>query len=288
VATELIERIGGLPAEDLKDQPEYLKELLWGKVGSGKTWQIGSASEVPEMCPILYLNIEGGWRTIKRNFPQAVEQGLFHVVTPIDKYDGGRRTQYKWQQLEEVLEDLKQQSSRGVLRYNTIGVDSHSEAYDLGMEWWLAVQYAADNKRDIDLPGAAGGQDDFGRDWNKARSVIRRMTRGFRDLPCHVIFTAHEEEKKAKDSNMWYVMPSFPGKVQTDLPGFVDECLYVYTVDSGRKEEGTGRPIMERALQCQPTVVRPICKSRSNLPMVVRNPRMSTLLALTGIAKEAE
>src|SRR6266702_3229729 len=123
---QLIERIGGLPAYDLKDSQDYWRGLIYGKVRSGKTYLSATACEVPEMCPILYLDIEGGFRTIKANFPEAVAAGLFHVITPQDRYSGGKIIEYKWPQIERVMNDLKEQASRGVLKYNTFIIDSLS------------------------------------------------------------------------------------------------------------------------------------------------------------------
>ena len=55
---------------------------------------------------------------------------------------------------------------------------------------------------------------------------MRRIVRGFRDLPMNTIFTAHSIAEKDNNNNVTY-MPSLPGKLKMEISGFVDVVGYM-------------------------------------------------------------
>lgn len=268
------ETIAGAPVEDIADKATKLRMMLFGMTGSGKTHMACSAVEAPNMGPVLLIDIDGGWATAKHAFKGQE----IRVLQPVERRDStGRLLQTKWQHINAIYEDCKRLVALGKFPWKTIVIDPLTEAYWLCMAWWLAEQYKMDNSRDIDLPGASGGADDFGRDWNKVRSRVREMVRSFNSLDTHIIYTSHDEERKEKTVKLPTRVPAFPGKAMTEICGFVDEVYFVAARDTGKKD-ADGLPIIERRFQCQPTELRPACKSRGGMPIAAANISISDVV----------
>src|SRR5205085_2686412 len=137
--------IPGIDILNLEETPRVLRMLVYGDQGSGKTYLSGTASLVPEMCPILYLAIEGGAETLLTHF----DHSKFKVVVPsVTDRNGKIVHRHKWEHVEAILEGFR---AHGIAPFKTIVIDSLSEAYELCMDWWLAVQKRADPDRDRDL-----------------------------------------------------------------------------------------------------------------------------------------
>jgi hypothetical protein len=282
--------LASAPMTELQSVQDKLRQFVFGRTGSGKTRYAGTAALIPEMCPVIFFDMGGGeYKTLKTL--QRENPTIRLDITRVDpgqyrrKKDGEiiRLTgPAKWEHTEEIYEDTKLKMGLGKLDVKTIIIDTYTEAYDLCMEWWLFKEYSKDAGRDIDLPGAAGGRDDFGRDWNKVRAIVRKMLRGFRDLGTHIILTGHDKEVPDRtNKSMILDLPAFPGQLANDVPGYIDEVHYMYTKD-GPIVEGT--PTVDHRLQCQPTNIRPSCKSRGGLPIVVaNNPTVQEIVDLAEI-----
>src|SRR5689334_12164508 len=61
--------LGGIKLERVADVPPHFNFLVYGKSGVGKTRLAGSAYAVQEMRRVLYIDIEGGVLTLKKEFP---------------------------------------------------------------------------------------------------------------------------------------------------------------------------------------------------------------------------
>src|SRR6266540_3439351 len=92
-----VQKFQGDPLFDLSKLPDVLIACIFGTTGAGKTHLLGTISEVPEMCPVLYINTGGGPRTLKMAFLDAP----FTIWTPT-----GTAPQ-KWIKIEEMFEKLK-------------------------------------------------------------------------------------------------------------------------------------------------------------------------------------
>ncbi len=104
--------------------------------------------------------------------------------------------------------------------------------------------------------------------------MVRRMVRAFRDLDAHVIFTAHEQEVGPDDKSK-IVLPSLPGKLAKEIPGFIDEVVYIYARPTGKKD-ADGNMLIERRILAQPTP-RYVVKSRGGLPVSLRDPSIKAI-----------
>jgi hypothetical protein len=229
--------IVGLPILPQDETVDFFNMLIYGESGVGKTTLSGSASAVPELSPVLLIDVEGGRKSLR---------GVYPDVKVIEVF--------KWRDLQKVYDDL----ATGNLEFKTLIVDSLSEVQMVSLDY--SLRYAIKQKEegaDAEVPRQ--------RDWMRNIEQTVRFTRGFRDLPMNVIFTAlvdQEKNKKNKVENK----PMFSGKVKQKVPGFMDIVLYYYM--DGR----------DRVLLTQKTDTT-IAKDRSNkLPKpTMLNPTMQDI-----------
>jgi phage nucleotide-binding protein len=182
-----------------KEQPKKLNMLIYGEAGVGKTWLAGSASEVPSMRNVLYVDAEAGKATL-REWPNV-------EIVPARKWDDYIR----------IYNALK----AGGHNYNTVVLDSLSEILEQCKDQ-VMVELKADpenESRDEDIPSI--------REWGKLQVRMLRLIRLFRDLNMNVIFIAHADKVQLKSGKMKW-MPMLNGKMQMKVPQIPDIVLYMY------------------------------------------------------------
>lgn len=197
-------------AENLK-----IKTLLYGNPGVGKTTFCLTANDHPALAPALVLNFEGGLMSV-------VGRG------DVDVYD------------VNVIDDLEaifwnfQESNKAVNQYKTIIVDSGSELYNKALREAVQSNMARARNR-------KGDEDDFQiEDYGKAGNVTFRLFSMFRDLPRHVIVTAHAKfvypsGGDALTSQPTEVRPAFSPSITTRLEGIFDNVHFMYTFDDNQQ-----------------------------------------------------
>ena len=246
-------QFAGIDVHKIKESSKWLNILVYGMPGAGKTRFAGSAAEVSEMTPMLYIDVEGGTKSIKDLYPDV---DTVRVKTIYDK--GGRAKKTAWGQLNDIYSELK----KGEIAYQTVVIDNITEAYQLAMQDVMTKLLAENPDRDFDVPAQ--------REWGKASAQMRRWIRNMRDLDLNVIITAHEANQTDDNGNVKSVTPSLPGKLAMEVAGFFDEVFYIYTKQD--KELG-----IVRKLQTQPAG-KYIAKDRSDkLPLVVSDPKMAVI-----------
>lgn len=256
-----VERIGGLPIMMAGEENPWIKMVVYGDPGVGKTRLVASSWEVEAMRPILFLDIEGGIESFQYRYPEI------KVIRIRDTYNTvGRLVKTAWENFSGVYEEMK----GGKYEFNTIIIDSLTEAYDLAKRHWLHNVIAVQGKddRDPDMPAK--------RDWVKQGALMRRMFRLFRDLDKHVLYTALKADVTTDDGALVNHTPSLPGKLAYEISGFVGELLYMDVVAPSKKEATEGNKGVRRLLT-QP-INKYLAKDRSdNLPLLIENPTMATL-----------
>lgn len=198
---------------------EYLNLLVYGEPGVGKTRLAGSAADHPDTSPVLILDVEGGVVTL-RNKPEIDVIQVRDVETIIKVHD-----------------ELQKRNGGG---YKTVVIDSLSELQKLDMRTVMTEEKArAKNPDSIDkdVPTQKA--------WGKSQERLRRIIRGFKDLPVHTIMTAKLTTLTDETTNVTLYYPSFPGKMRGDAPGFFDVVGYMRV-----KEEQNGA-VIRRILQIQ-------------------------------------
>lgn len=232
--------LGGLQVQTVDEIPEFINMLIYGNPGAGKTVLAGSSDDVPELRPVLFIDVEGGTLSLRDRHPEV------EVV----------RVQ-SWNDMQLIYNELYAMEHD----YKTVVLDSLTEIQKFSMYniMWELVQEKPD--RDPEVPSI--------REWGKNIEQIRRLVRAFRDLPMNTILTALGVTDKDSDSGKIITRPSLSGKLAMEVGGFVDIVGYLYT----KVIDGN----VQRLMLTQGTD-RVIAKDRSDtLPHVVEGPDMSKL-----------
>lgn len=217
---------------------DWINALIYGPPGAGKTFLVGTADE---LGPTLIFDVEGGVTTIRHRNVDVVP------IRSMKELEDGFNKLFK--SIDPVTKRLY---------YKVVGIDSLTELADLDMKTIMKGAFNANpDKVDIDVPSP--------REWGKTRNHIRTIVRAFRDLPCHVIYTAAlGESQEEGQPRLFY--PGFSGKLKTEVPGFMDIVGYLYP----EIEPGSG--VKTRKLQVAGTR-RVVAKDRTSaLGDVIENP----------------
>jgi hypothetical protein len=236
--------IAGLKLEKVRDVPPHFNLMIYGKSGVGKTRLAGSAYAVEEMRRVLYIDIEGGVLTLRKEFP-GVER--VRITT--------------WKEMQAVYDALY----AGGHGFSTVILDSLTEIQKFNMnDIMMKLLDDKGDERDMDVPSI--------REWGKNLEQIRRFVRAFRDLPMNVIFTALEREDMDRLKRP-VKLPSLSGKMAGEVAAFLDIVLY-YNI---KEVVVDGEEQQVRILQSAATEST-VAKDRSGLlPPVLLNPDMEQL-----------
>jgi hypothetical protein len=230
--------------------------LIYGKPGVGKTYLAASADWVPEMRPVMYLNIEGGDMTLRHAAPdirKIPEEGSLN-----------------WLQLEAVYDQLARQCyngpNPGEFVPRTVILDTLTELQKMNMNFIMTQLVDAEpDKYDIDVPDI--------RRWGKNGEQIRKWVRRYRDLPLNVIMCAHEIEDKDNMTGLVSHKPQLSGKLSNEVAGFFDIVTYLYV----KTEDREGKMVPVRKLLTG-HLEGFVAKDRSGaLPLVIEDPTMKTV-----------
>ena len=214
----------------------YLKSLVYGSPGVGKTVLVASAEDVDAMCPILFCDAEGGTLSIRNR--------KFDVVR-IDSYET----------LRSLLQFLRSDHS-----YKTVILDSLTEIQRIMIKHIVREAVKDDPKHDRDVPEL--------RDYLRLADRMRTLIRVLRDLPIHLQITCLDRETRDERDGTIVISPALMPSLAGEVCAFVD--LVGYLAVSQNKE--TGEVI--RRLIVQPTG-KYESKDRSGaLPGVIDGPTM--------------
>lgn len=183
------------------DDQAYLKALIYGPNGHGKTHFLGTAQDDPRTFPMLLLNFEGGTKTLV---------GLDIDIATITS----------WQDYNEVYSALVKGNLQSELfpgePIRSIGIDSISETHVFALLSLLEAEKAG--RKDQDLLEM--------RDYGRASIQLRRLLRHFRDLPMHVFFTAlSKDDVEPRVGTI--KKPALSGQMAEEVPGMMDVVGYL-------------------------------------------------------------
>lgn len=223
----------------------WLKILLYGEYGVGKTYLAGTSSDVPHMKDVLYVDAEAGGLTL-RNFRDRVDRiriTNYQQLARVQEYlrlhcrarDDGNLEQLRSLQSKVMGESLYQPDR--VRQYRTVILDSLSELQKFCMYLLTGIQIG---QIPLDVPP---GTPEW-KEWGQSAEMVRLLVRTFRDLPMHVIFVASEMIAE-DDRKQHHRRPNLPGKLSGEVQGFLDVVGWYASVPG---EEGK----MSRRLYLQP------------------------------------
>lgn len=211
-------KIGNMPIYRPTLGDFKLKLLIYGKAGVGKTTLAATANLHPLTKPALLVAVDPGVLAL-------ADIGWAPSTVNLTTY----------QQLGYVFRYLQSPSNP----FKTVIIDSISELQFINLD---AISKSK-------LKDRKGHEEDvYQEDYGDSTRQIRKAVRAFRDLPMHVIFTAHESADMDKDRER-YVYPSLTPKLRTAVLGYMDVIGYLYTQTT---DKPPAPPIVRRRLLTQP------------------------------------
>lgn len=205
-------KLGGLKTRKASDDRSLPSVCIYGGSGTGKTTLAASAIEVPEMNPVLHLNIENGTQSVKDIYPNL-------EIIDIDHF---KQLQTVYNELYRG-QDFTAQTCAG---YRTIILDNLTEAQSKGMEHIFQSEKLASTGINFTEFVMASWEN---KGWNTSSQQMRKLIRAFRELPCYIILVAWETDIDKSDSRHKWT-PAFTAKLAGEMPGMVND---VYRLSLG-------------------------------------------------------
>jgi hypothetical protein len=240
-------KTGGLKtrkASEIKAKPSV---MIYGGSGIGKSTLAASAIDVPELSPVLHLNIENGMSEFVAERHPDVD------VLDIDTFAD---LQKAFDYLNKTRNNDAGTVGEG---WRTVILDNLTESQKQGMAHMFPGGGAP--KFDDVLTGSWGDGT-----WNKNSEQMRVLIRAFRQLPVYSIFVAWERDLSKPDTPLQELVPSFSPSFAKEAPGMLNDVFYYHFNKAGERALETARSKTWTA------------KDRSGkLPATIVNPTMQTL-----------
>jgi hypothetical protein len=227
----------------------YLKMLIYGDFGVGKTTLVTGAQDIAEMADVLIIDAESGTMVIdNRDDIDVVTISTYQQFARVYDYlrihckyrDEGDLEKLAAMEIKlKGLDPEKAQSPEeetdilGAIeairakpkRYRTVIIDSLTEVQKYAMYQLLGVDISGNIVLDVppDNPQF--------KEWGQSAEMIRLLVRCFRNLPMHSLFVCSRTEDQDDRKRMFYV-PAMPGKLSNEIQGFMDVVGF-YTMSLG-------------------------------------------------------
>lgn len=225
----------------LSETPMYVKALIYGDPGTGKTYLACTAPN-----PLLILSEWAVARTTLERLRR--DRGIDPPTIFV----------HSWSDFMEAYK----YAAGNVAKYDTIVVDGLTDLNDRVIEEILASAVAKPRTSGVHDPD----QLEIG-DWGKVGNRTLYAVRLFRDLPCNVVMTALAQESK----NELFTVPLIaPKGAQKKLPAHFNMVGYLVA------EQKPGKP-STRKLHVDITHTFQAKNPGGALPPVIENPDLSVL-----------
>lgn len=197
---------------------DYVNSCFYGREGSGKTTALARMSTQGRT---LIINAEGGVKKAPLVKRGADMNNLMVWPRP------GSNTKITHKTLDELYRRVKADLMKDPKSWHCIGFDSITEVYQ-------AVLDDVTGKRVKTLKDKGADPDEFFvdiADYGTMSKMVRDLLRKFRDLPCHVVFTALERRDVDKDTGKPQYGPAITPGLMTDVLGYPDLVLMFKAAD---------------------------------------------------------
>jgi len=178
--------------------------MPYGEPGVGKTELAGTALDHKALRPVLYLDIDGGVKTLRKRTDLDVRQ--------VRSMNEAREI------YNECYKAVDWESKNPELPFKTVVFDTLSELAKLDMREIARAANKANPNQNEYVPSP--------REYLISGERVREIVRSFRDLPCNVVFNCHSGDGR-DNSNATIFFPQFTGKLRHEIAGFIDIVGYM-------------------------------------------------------------
>lgn len=210
--------------ETVQRRERFLKLLIYGNYGVGKTTLACSALIVPSMCDVLMINAEAGDLSVDHmENLDAITVKDFRTLGRINEFlkqhckarDAGNTDELI--KMEAFLRGVDEKEIKKPREYNTVILDTLTELEAYCLDQLLGI---TDTTR-LDEEAQSAEWTEY----KKNNTMMLRVVRAFRDLPMHVIFTCAEKYTQDETKKFKYT-PDMTGKLSKKIQGFMDMVGY--------------------------------------------------------------
>lgn len=256
----------------LKTDHRYIKVVIYGPFGSGKTSLAASSVDVEGMEDVLMVNAESGTLSVEdapyinnRYYIDRIDCTDFKTVALVQEFlvahckarDDGDIARLKALQARtfgypaDIIDtdcDDDEFDADGAItkarlrKYRTVIVDSLTEIDTYSMYQLLNIQ--TDMKLDKEMEVAEWAE------YRKNNQMMQLLVRAYRDLPMNVILVCSAQFNQDEMKRMYWV-PSLTGKLAAQVQGFVDIVGYL-AVGTPKEDPKTKEIMIPRRLWVQP------------------------------------
>ncbi len=272
-----------------KQGQRYIKFMVYGDFGCGKTTLAASAVDADFMGDVLFVDAESGEMTLDDN-PRIknadridrVRISNFEQVAHIREYlkahcaARDRNDIEKLRALQAMVfgVDPADIADDQIRRYRCVILDSLSEINEYCM--YQLLKLSTDMHLDLDNMDVA--------EWpqfRKANQMMQLTIRAYRDLPMHLILVASSQFTQDETKRKMFA-PNLTGKLAGQVQGFMDLVGYLVTGKADEKSK-----IAPRRLYVQP-VGNFAAKNRRSVyqQAYIDNPVMSDIMGLLRLTPE--
>ncbi len=244
---------GMFKLESVQTRARYLKILIYGDYGAGKTTLSGTATDVPAMNDVLFINAEAGDLSLAQRADDLDTITITNYTQFARIYEFLRahcrardqKDNVELARLEGLVRGCLPEEVKKPRHFRTVIIDSLSEVQRYCMMSLLGVQL---EKIQLDV---TPGIPEF-KEWGQSADMIRTLVRAFRDLPMNVIFVCSQKAEQDEQKKYHYTL-HLPGKLANDVQGFLDIVGYLAVGNTPISKEGEEQHAAPRRLFLAPT-----------------------------------
>jgi len=265
-----------LPFEIVAPSKEaWLKMLVYGRYGVGKTHLAATASEVKAMQNVLFLDAESGQMTLDGfSNVSVVHVGNTQELTTVYaflKKHGELRDRNDTAGLLALEQKVTRTKKTTPTIYRTIVLDSLSEIQRQQIYHITGVDPSSPDFT-MNLPERTLPL------WGKIGDQFGLLLRAFRDLPFNVIFVCSANDRQDETQRVIYT-PNLQGKSSLEILGIVDVVGYLHCTTPATMKE-----LPRRTLFLSPTsqfTAKDRYHKSNTVPYIEDNPTMQRFLQLS-------
>jgi hypothetical protein len=195
-----------------------VKALFYGRPGAGKSTLAATASCVPEMSPVLYINAESGIMSICEDWENRIDTSKIDIVD----FAGYRELLQLFDYLAFAEHPYKTLVLDSLTELQTYIVNRWKDHLIPKTEQGFALNEEDDKRKTLKV-------------YERATDQLRSLTRKFRDLPMHVVMVAHDDT--SEQNGLAITHPALTPKFRDSVVGYMDLVGYLTTRELSKDDE---------------------------------------------------